>query len=149
MPLTRLVYFSRSRIDPNEADRIQRLVTASAERNRTRGVTGMLVAGPDCFVQIVEGRRKDVSALLTSLMRDPRHDQVTVADMREVSERLFPRWSMAAPHPGRVDRMRFAFETVKAMALTDLLDALRDHSIQEPEFGLMAAFNLDEAVVRV
>lgn len=90
--LNRLVYFSeRACDDATLAD----IVARAAERNRARGVTGLLMADERSFIQILEGPRVSVSAVFQAISQDPRHSGVVLVEMTEIAARSYPSWGMA------------------------------------------------------
>ncbi|EGF92745.1 sensors of blue-light using FAD family protein [Asticcacaulis biprosthecium C19] len=73
---------------------LQGVLEPSRERNMAEGITGMLCYTDDVFLQILEGGRTEVSQLLTRIMRDDRHSDVTLLVFDEIDERAFSDWSM-------------------------------------------------------
>lgn len=92
----RLVYASRSLIDPERRDEELKSIFAVARaHNGSVAVTGALYISTDRFVQILEGERDVVQSLYQSIRKDPRHDQVELAHQGPVDYRVFGAWSMA------------------------------------------------------
>jgi hypothetical protein len=76
-------------------DEIDELAADSAERNRSLGVTGMLMSSGDIFYQVLEGPLDAVDGLFQKIAVDPRHRDVLVLSMQdEVDDRQFPSWAM-------------------------------------------------------
>jgi hypothetical protein len=93
--LTSLLYISRSKIAPDDAEVIvKQIVAAAIVANQARSLTGALLFTGTHFAQVIEGRDKDIEALFAILARDPRHDQLTVVDRAPLAERRFESWSM-------------------------------------------------------
>ena len=110
-----LLYRSRQRPGLGAAD-LNAIIETAQDRNRTLGVTGLLLSGymetipgvPGEFVQWLEGPEKKVEGLFTLIEGDPRHVGVEVlargpvedieresyASARPYGDRLFPAWSM-------------------------------------------------------
>ena len=89
--LQRLIYFSerdRSCVD------VKDLVSRSAELNRRRNITGLLVADDRCFVQMLEGHRNSVSSLFQTISRDTRHRNIVLVEVSEIEEYAAPDWGM-------------------------------------------------------
>lgn len=76
------------------ADDVFKIVTVSARNNPARDVTGFLIYADGAFMQLIEGERADLDALLDVLGRDPRHRAITVKARRPISSRSFPSWRM-------------------------------------------------------
>lgn len=92
--LKRVSYISRfSR--PLTRDEIDQLAADAAERNRSLGVTGMLMSSGGIFYQVLEGPIDAVDGLFQKIAADPRHKDVLVLSAQdEVEDREFPSWAM-------------------------------------------------------
>jgi hypothetical protein len=95
--LARIVYHSENHLGSSGGGMIADLNTIMdlANRNNERdGITGALLFDTLWFVQILEGEREAISATLRRIMRDERHDSVTVMEARAIRERAFGNWWM-------------------------------------------------------
>jgi hypothetical protein len=92
--LKRVSYISKfSR--PLSREEITQLAADAAERNRTLGVTGMLMSSGGIFYQVLEGPVEAVDQLFQKIAADPRHQDVLVlSSQEEVEDRQFPSWAM-------------------------------------------------------
>jgi hypothetical protein len=92
--LKRVSYISKfSR--PLSRDEIAQLAADAAERNRSLGVTGMLMSSGGIFYQVLEGPIDAVDGLFQKIVVDPRHRDVLVLSVQEdVEDRQFPSWAM-------------------------------------------------------
>lgn len=63
--------------------------------NAIDGVTGLLYADNEMFVQAIEGPEGSVEDLMARILVDDRHSQVQVLSTRTIAEREFGGWSMA------------------------------------------------------
>lgn len=90
---TRLIYSSRSTgtIDLATAKSI---VSAAVRHNPEHGITGMLCASREHFLQVLEGERAEVTRLYGRIAKDPRHTDLRLILVRDASERSFGEWSM-------------------------------------------------------
>lgn len=89
----RLIYGSRSiGAAPNHA---RSILNAAARNNARLGVTGMMLVSVDHFLQALEGPRAAVNDLYGRIVRDPRHEQVTLLYYAPTCVRFWPEWSMA------------------------------------------------------
>jgi hypothetical protein len=98
MLLVSAFYFSRVVIleDPAEhRARVDAIMDACARNNPKLGLTGALLCERGWFMQVLEGPRTAVSAMLARISRDPRHTSMVLADVIEISERRHADWSMA------------------------------------------------------
>ncbi|GGK43974.1 BLUF domain-containing protein [Salinarimonas ramus] len=112
--LVRLVYVSRPRTVGRQGDSQGRsrkaprrdsrddflamcdeILVESRRRNADAALTGVLVAGPGLFAQVLEGGRAAVSDTFARICRDTRHEAIEILDMRAVDERRFSQWTMA------------------------------------------------------
>ncbi|UYY57137.1 BLUF domain-containing protein [Sphingomonas sp. S2-65] len=101
-PLCRLVYVSRS-VGSVAGDDRAAILTTSRRNNGMDGVTGILWAEGDRYLQYLEGPQESVESTFERIARDPRHEQVTVIDSGEQEARIFGDWAMAGL-PGDVPR---------------------------------------------
>jgi hypothetical protein len=91
--LTRLKYVSRFARPMTPAD-VHALVEAAQRRNAQLGVTGMLVAFGEVFMQVLEGPSDAVRALFGRIVVDPRHRDVILIRSHRVERGIFAGWSM-------------------------------------------------------
>jgi hypothetical protein len=73
---------------------LEALVAAAAKANQRAGITGLLLAEGDYFLQVLEGPRECVSELFARIARDPRHARVTLIEARSITETSCPKWGM-------------------------------------------------------
>jgi hypothetical protein len=94
MYLVRLIYASQ--VSPGfSAEDIRSLLTLCRDNNSRESLTGVLCFDSEFFLQCLEGPRHAVNSLYTHILRDKRHQQVTLMGYQEISRREFPEWSMA------------------------------------------------------
>lgn len=91
--LTRLKYVSRFARPMSPAD-VQAIVEAAQRHNATIGVTGMLLAFGEVFMQVIEGPTEAVRALFGRIVADPRHRDVILIRSQRVDRAIFAGWSM-------------------------------------------------------
>jgi hypothetical protein len=95
--LTRLIYHSENHIGGTSGKMVASLNTimeAAIRNNQRANITGALIFDSLWFVQILEGEREAVSETLRRIMRDERHDNVTVMDATLIEQRHFGNWWM-------------------------------------------------------
>jgi hypothetical protein len=116
--LVRLLYASRA-VDTIGAALIDDILAQSHARNAERGITGILCAyqNGNVFLQALEGARSEVNELYNRIVRDPRHEQITLLDYAEIGERAFASWRM-----GRVDLNRVNVTTILRYSERSQLD---------------------------
>jgi hypothetical protein len=102
--LVRLLYASRatSAIDDTL---LATILEHSRSYNLEHGITGILCTYPqgNVFLQLLEGGRDAVNALYCNIVRDPRHQDVTLLDYAEITERRFAGWRMGLVNLSRVN----------------------------------------------
>ena len=127
--LYNVVYCSRATPDVDEAA-VQRIIATARRCNPEFGVTGMLVFGSGIFFQWLEGPRGNVTALMSRLRTDRRHDSIVLlSQVEEVRERLFPDWDMELVTSDHIrdvlqDALDSATDAQNAQALGVLLTEL-------------------------
>jgi hypothetical protein len=90
----RISYISKF-AHPLTRDEITQLAGDAAERNRSLGVTGMLMSSGGIFYQVLEGPTDAVDRLFQKIAGDTRHKDVLVLSAQEeVEDRQFPSWAM-------------------------------------------------------
>jgi hypothetical protein len=96
MPLSRLIYYSTITrpIQVGSVDQlIDQVVAASRQNNAQRNITGALLQGGDFFLQVLEGRRPDLSDTLARIYADRRHRDLRLVEFRVIEDRKFGSWS--------------------------------------------------------
>lgn len=102
-----MVYRSRARIAHDDVAELDAIFKSALENNRRHGITGCLAQPDGHFVQVIEGPKPKVSALLTIIRADKRHEEVAVLGEWRVRERLFNGWAMARPDPTPMNQQAF------------------------------------------
>ena len=94
----RLVYISHARpprssapVDPEVAPSIAR---RAAARNRAAGLTGVLIAIDETYIQILEGEPAQLAATFERICTDLRHSELRLIDYSPLAERRFGPWDM-------------------------------------------------------
>ncbi len=100
--LVRLLYASRSN-QPHTAALLETILAQSHAHNPARGITGILCYSGDIFMQVLEGSRAEVSALYNSIAKDPRHHDVEILMLEEISQRRFAGWTMGQVNLAKVN----------------------------------------------
>lgn len=101
--LSRLVYYSERDRACDDAQ-VEEILARAAPRNLARDVTGLLIAGRSNFIQILEGPRTAVSLLFQDISRDPRHNNIVLAEVSEIEGRSYPRWGLGfLSDPGKIE----------------------------------------------
>lgn len=88
-----LTYRSEAATAPSPSE-LQSLIAEARGRNRSFGITGMLLYDGGRFLQTLEGPPAAVERLWSSIRRDPRHGQIEILSQHIVPSRLFSGWDM-------------------------------------------------------
>ncbi len=88
-----LIYFSHAD-RAMSSDDLQELLNRARDRNKTKGITGLLLYQSGYFLQALEGDRESVRALFEKIQADPRHHTMTKIYDQETEERNFKDWQM-------------------------------------------------------
>jgi methanogenic corrinoid protein MtbC1 len=78
---------------------LEGLLARAKARNRTLGVTGMLLFAENQFYQWLEGPQDGVEQIWDAIKVDPRHRQVELIDHNLETVRLFGEWDMKFASP--------------------------------------------------
>ena len=89
------VIYSSQAAAPMSMAELEAILVDAREGNRRRGVTGALVYVDGVFLQILEGPRDVVKALMASIARDTRHAGLHVFHEAETDSPMFGSWKMA------------------------------------------------------
>ena len=100
-PLNVLAYRSVAVAPPTESE-LQTLVSTSQDRNRSLGLTGVLLYDNGTFFQWLEGPEDGLSRVWSSIQRDPRHRDVTLLRDEPISDRIFEGWALKFAKGSRV-----------------------------------------------
>jgi len=92
--LLRLLYVSRA-TDVFDSSSINDLLGKWQTQNGVNEVTGVLCSGRGFFVQAIEGLESRVLQLYVQILKDERHQQVSLLSIDLVSARAFSGWAMA------------------------------------------------------
>jgi len=93
MELYEIAYSSRAVRLMSDKDLDDMLLVARGKNERL-GVTGMLLYKDMSFLQVLEGDRQVISALMDRIREDMRHQNIKILVDRPLMGRNFPEWSM-------------------------------------------------------
>lgn len=92
--LEALIYVSAAKPSVEDGD-IQDILTVAEQKNREEGLTGALIYSGSIFVQMLEGSRMGLDAIMQRITNDDRHSAVIVLARDDIEQRQFSDWSMA------------------------------------------------------
>ncbi len=93
--MTYQIIYSSQASGPMSVTDLETILEDARAGNEARNVTGALVYVDGVFLQILEGDKDVVSALMASIARDSRHSAVKVFHEGEVDAPTFATWRMA------------------------------------------------------
>ncbi|MBU2972323.1 BLUF domain-containing protein [Pseudoalteromonas sp. C2R02] len=94
MFLVRIVYASTIS-DDFQAEDIDNILQKSRINNAKKHVTGLLCFNRNFFLQCLEGSRTEVNKIYHRILNDPRHNNITLLNYEDITEREFSNWDMA------------------------------------------------------
>ena len=100
--LVRLLDASRAS-GPVTQDTLDGIQAESRRNNPAQGITGILCHGGDVYMQVLEGGRAAVNTLYNRIVRDARHDPVTLLHYQEITERRFAGWTMGQVNLAKIN----------------------------------------------
>ena len=92
-PIGMLAYRSRALVPPTEGE-LEVLLRCAQQRNRTEGLTGLLIYDQGCFFQWLEGPAAGLARIWASIGRDPRHHDIQILRQQELPRRFFGSWDL-------------------------------------------------------
>ena len=122
-----VVYISRYTGGRNEIDSaLSSIASTSIINNGKSGITGLLFYHEGHFLQLIEGRRKDVENLMERLERDTRHCDIHRMVDEGINERSFKGW--------RVDSFNLNyFDKLDLDSLQTILDVYKRNYTMDSE----------------
>ncbi len=97
MQFKRTIYCSHATVEVDQPVHLADIIGASARNNGYDGITGILVFADGVFIQLIEGPRGKVDALMVRIRADKRHRNLNVLGETTDNIRLFDAWSMETP----------------------------------------------------
>lgn len=91
--LTRCIFASR-RPKALTGAAFRALLAQARKSNAKHGITGVLLATNDAFIQVLEGSRFALSLTYNQIAADKRHADVTLLGFGEIPQRSFENWSL-------------------------------------------------------
>lgn len=92
--IQQIVYYSISE-EKNSDTTVAEILEQSRKNNSLKDITGCLLFHNNVFLQLLEGKKNDIKNLFKVIKKDKRHSNVTLIIEENISDRMFPGWSMA------------------------------------------------------
>jgi hypothetical protein len=93
--MTYQILYASVSTTPMQADELEDLLEHAQGRNASQGITGALVYVEGRFLQVLEGDKTRVHALMQTISDDLRHEHVSILQAGEVPAAAFADWTMA------------------------------------------------------
>lgn len=141
MTLHCLVYVSTRRNQSvyNCFDELEDISNRSTRNNGGDGVTGILLAAPNRFVQYLEGERDLVFETYRRIARDQRHCHVTIQKSCALDRRSYGEWSMKVVQVENIGKLLYG--------VGDLVDDMDPYDLtKEALMGLVSKGALEPAI---
>jgi hypothetical protein len=90
----RIIYLSWASA-PLAPGQLQEILGVARRRNTQLAITGILLYGNECFMQVLEGEEATVHTLYEQIKRDTRHCHITAYSDKPITQRAFADWAMA------------------------------------------------------
>lgn len=111
-------------VSPPSLTELQQLVATARMRNRSAGITGMLLHDGGRFLQTIEGPPESMDQIWSSIQRDRRHGAIEVLSQHIVPARLFSEWDLQLYDRGSGRAKAAPSRPVIAIPLTDHVPAV-------------------------
>jgi diguanylate cyclase (GGDEF)-like protein len=132
-----LLYVSQA-ARPMDESELEALLAEARESNRAQGITGFLIYFNGSFMQIIEGQRLRIQALVERIRRDPRHQGLRIVFEGGIPQRAFVGWSMGFRDMEHITHARFL--RGRGGRAIDFLDMAEDPRVC---YNFIAAFAPD------
>lgn len=129
-----IIYLSWATTPFND-QQLRDLLQEARSYNTQAGITGIMLYGNGCFMQVLEGEQATVHTLYEHIKLDARHRDVTAYADKAISQRAFGEWAMAFHHAspqqlaeatGYLDPAQVRVDAARlALADIHLIDLLR------------------------
>ena len=88
------IYVSQAVQQPLPSQTLESIVQTARSANSANGITGCLIVQDGCFMQMLEGQRDAVLALVDKIKADPRHSGARIVIEGAAKRRVFAEWGM-------------------------------------------------------
>ncbi|PKP08705.1 MAG: bluf domain protein [Bacteroidetes bacterium HGW-Bacteroidetes-4] len=93
--LSQLVYISVRSAECTDQE-IEKILESSIRNNGKIDITGVLLYSDQKFLQVLEGKYKQIIELYDKIKEDKRHKNVVMLSLGSIKERNFPSWQMGS-----------------------------------------------------
>jgi len=138
------IVYTSSVVGANSEEELKGILLKSRAKNTDYHITGMLLLSGNQWMQVLEGKQKDVVAVFSAIERDPRHTNVCKLADGQIAQRVFSEWSMgfSTASPEEFERLLGYFNPSNANSLAEKVTQPRDEV-----FGLLKEFCLERGAL--
>ena len=102
--MLQIAYFSTA-ATPQDSITIHDILKTARRNNQRDQITGLLVAGGNRYLQVIEGPKAETEALYDAIRADKRHLAVSTLLCRSIYQRCFDNWAMAFRRDPKLDEV--------------------------------------------
>lgn len=121
--MKRIIYISTARKQPSSAE-IRQILEVSRRNNERDGLSGLLIAAGQRFLQVLEGESAPVESAYERIKADTRHFALVQLEWAQVYAPSFPEWRM-----GYMEAAEAAGETLSGLINT-LTECVEDETLR-------------------
>ena len=123
--MRQIIYESVS-TDPSAEAIAPGILRSARPENGLNGITGLLLAVNDRFLQVLEGPEESVMLTMERIRADPRHHDIAILADQPIEKRAFADWAMAYRDEGHpADLLDDWLQLMVAGAPTEIGDRFR------------------------
>jgi hypothetical protein len=104
--MKQLIYASTATQTVN-FDVIKDILTQCVAKNNEFGISGMMIFDGKQFLQCIEGNEAEINQLKENIFNDPRHQDIHLIGVKDITVRLFSQWCMGYLNNERAIRQVF------------------------------------------
>jgi hypothetical protein len=86
---------------------LDEIITISQKNNSKKDITGILLYSEGTFLQLLEGNKSDILNLYNTIVKDPRHSQISKILEIQNGTRIFKDWSMGFKNLNKTEFSKF------------------------------------------
>ena len=104
------------------------ILSSSLQRNAEMGVTGALYSDGETFFHVIEGEEPVLARLMSLILRDPRHQSISILDQTDLEHRMFGEFAIKHVD-GRDDaslREKYAFRRLTSGGEAYVADRVKE-----------------------
>jgi hypothetical protein len=101
-----LIYTSKAINIPSE-EALRKLMQQCLPLNKRLSISGLLIYINGCYLQVLEGEKKQVLDLYDKIRKDERHDKIITLIEGDLTQCNYPQWTMEFIAKRKVAKLNF------------------------------------------